>query len=151
MAMPPRATSITADPEQWSEKSKQSVSYHFKREYADIEYSCWRCKTSCLFTAQDQKYTFEVKKASVDQRRFLCEPCWSESHRIRTMIAECDVQWAALKADMQNDRNFLERWLELLTRLEEFVPYRPDTAKKNMLKKLISALPFVPTKILRHP
>jgi hypothetical protein len=149
MATPHRPTSIPAAPEQWSEKSKQSVSYHYKREYTDIEYSCWRCKTSCLFTAQDQKYTFEVKKASIDQRRFLCESCWSESHSIRTMIANCDAQWAALKANLQNDQEFLEQWLGLLIRLEEFVPYKPDTAKKNMLKKFISALPFVSAERLR--
>jgi hypothetical protein len=139
MARLHHASSVPADPEQWSEKSKQSVSYHYVREYTDIEYSCWRCKANCVFSAEDQKYTFEVKKASVDQRRLLCESCWSESHKVRAMIADCDSQWASSKATLQQDKLFLEQWLELLVRLEQFVPYKPDTAKKNMLKKLLES------------
>ncbi len=144
MATPPRVTSIAADPDQWSEKSKHSISYHYKREYTDIEYFCWRCKAHCLFTAQDQKYTFEVKKASIDQRRLLCEACWSESHRIQNLIAGCDFEWSQSKATLQHDKAFLWRWLELLNHLEQFVPYRPDSAKKNMLRKLLG-LPSLPS------
>lgn len=132
-----RAKSIPADPEQWSEASKHSISYHYTKEYTDIEYSCWRCKAACVFTAQDQKYTFEVRKASIDRRRLLCEPCWSESHHVRNMIAGCESEWAASKLTLQHDKEFLERWLSLLTHLEQFVSYKPDTAKKNMLKKLL--------------
>lgn len=138
MATPAQATSVPADPELWSDKSKHSISYHYMREYTDIEYSCWRCKAACVFTAQDQKYTFEVRKASIDQRRSLCESCWSESHQVRDMITGCESQWAAAKSTLQHDKEFLGRWLSLLTHLEQFVPYKPDTAKKNMLKSLLA-------------
>ena len=73
---------VAADPDQWSEQSKHSVAFHFKREYVDIPYTCYRCGAACVFTAQDQKYTFEVKKASIDQRRTFCATCWPESHRL---------------------------------------------------------------------
>jgi hypothetical protein len=132
------ASSVPADPEQWSERSKHSISYHYTREYTDINYNCWRCKAPCVFTAQDQKYTFEVKKASVDQRRIFCESCWSESNQIRAMLDDCASSWAASKKELQHDGAFLTNWLELLVRLEEYVPYKPDTAKKNMLKKLLA-------------
>jgi hypothetical protein len=131
------SASLPADPEKWSEKSKQTLSYHYKQEYTDIEYSCWRCKAACVFTAKDQQYTYEVRKANIDQRRSLCESCWSESHHIRNMIALCESEWAASKPRLQQDKDFLQRWLSLLIQLEQFVPYKPDTAKKNMLKKFL--------------
>ena len=132
-----RVTSLPADPTQWSEKSKQSVAFLFRRKYNDISYKCWRCKTNCVFTAQDQKYTFEVKKASVDQSRNLCTSCWSESHGIRAKLREHEAQWSESKADLQFNKPFLSQWLELLMLFEEYVPYKPDTAKKNMLGKLL--------------
>jgi len=133
-----RSTSIPADPEQWSDKSKQTLSYDFIREYTDKPYNCWRCQVESVFTAQDQKYTYEVKKASIDQRRLLCASCWSESHRIRSMLLECERQWAESKAELQADKSFLNHWSELLAALEAYVPYKPDTAKKNMLAKLLA-------------
>jgi len=134
-----RPTSVPADPEQWSEKSKQTVSYGFIREYTDKPYACWRCQVECVFTAQDQKYTYEVKKASIDQRRFLCAACWSESHRLRNMLLECEERWSKGKAKLQADKPFLTHWSELLVALEAYVPYKPDTAKKNMLAKLLAS------------
>jgi hypothetical protein len=133
-----RASTVPADPTQWSEKSKQSVAFGFTREYNDIAYRCWHCKAECVFTAQDQKHTFEVKKASIDQRRILCAECWSGSHRIRAALRDCEEQWATAKAKLQADKAFLNRWLELLTALEAYVPYKPDTAKKSMLGKLLA-------------
>ena len=123
---------------QWSEKSKRSVAFSLKHEYRDIAYQCWRCQAECVFTAQDQKYTFEVKKAHICQGRYLCAECWSESHRLRAALRDCEEQWAAAKARLQVDKAFLVRWLELLTALEAYVAYEPDTAKKNMLSKLIA-------------
>jgi len=133
-----RASSVPADPEQWSEKSKHSISYHYTREYTDVEYVCWRCKAPSVFTAEDQKYTFEVKKASIDQRRILCSACWSESNKIRALLASCESEWATSKKQLQHDSDFLKRWLALLVQLEGYVPYKVDTAKKNMLQKLLS-------------
>ena len=72
--MPARHKStIPADPSQWSEKSKRSVSFFFTSKYEDREYKCWSCGKLATFTAEDQKYTYEVRKASIDQRRVLCE------------------------------------------------------------------------------
>lgn len=134
-----RPSSVAANPEQWSEKSKQSVAYGFTREYRDINYKCWHCKADCVFTAQDQQYTFEVKKASIDQRRVLCATCWTESHRIRQAIRDCETLWAEEKPQRMGDKEFLSHWSHLLAALESYVPYRPDTAKKNMLAKLLAA------------
>lgn len=64
--------SVPADPTKWSEKSQQTVGFHCIKEYRDITYDCWRCKKSAVLSAADQRYTYEVKKAPIDQRRILC-------------------------------------------------------------------------------
>lgn len=140
-----RPTTVAANPEQWSEKSRQSYSYHYIRDYSDIPYVCMRCRADSVFTAQDQKYTFEIKKASIDQRRSLCGACWSEAHQIRTGIADCDALWLEAKAKLQSDPEFLKRWMDFLVRLEAFFPYKPDTAKKNMIQKMLLSLGPVST------
>ena len=114
------------------------MAFDFVREYKDIHYKCWHCQAECVFTAQDQKYTFEVKRASIDQRRILCSKCWSETHRIRQSLQDCEEQWSASKAELQMEKPFLSRWLDLLNQLETYVPYKPDTARKNMLGKLLA-------------
>lgn len=128
---------VAADPDQWSEQSKRSAAYHCKRQYVDQPYKCWRCGAACLFTAQDQKYTFEVKKAGINQRRNFCAACWSESHRLRAALLEHDARWASDKRNLQSDHKFLTEWLDLLTCWQEFAPYKQDVAKKNMLRKLL--------------
>ena len=133
-----QSTTIPADRSLWSEKSKQSYAFEYIREYKDIPYKCRHCQTDCLFTALDQKYTFEVKKASIDQRRILCSHCWSKSQRIRNDLKECEDQWAQSKLILQTDKDFLSHWLQLLKHLEKYVPYKTDTAKRNMLKRLLA-------------
>jgi NADH:ubiquinone oxidoreductase subunit E len=93
-----------------------------------------------VFTAQDQKFTFEVKKAPIDQRRILCEDCWKQSNQIATELSENERRWAKEKPALANKREFLVQWLELLQEREKYVPYRPDTARKNMLKRLLAQL-----------
>jgi len=129
--------SIAADPSKWSEQSKQSVAFHFKRNYVDEPYDCRRCGAPCVFTAQDQKYTFEIKKASIDQRRRWCAACWSEAHQLRVAMNERDSRWAVEKSTLQADRDFLSGWLELMTRWKQFEPYKQDVAKINMLRGLL--------------
>ena len=139
-----RPTTVAANPDLWSDESKRSYSFHYGATYTDIPYQCRHCRADCVFTAQDQQYTYEVKKASINERRFLCEPCWLESHRIREALRGCEASWAQSKPALKTDREFLIRWLELLQRLETYVPYRADTAKKAMLAKLLANTPAGP-------
>jgi hypothetical protein len=130
---------VPADPSQWSEKSQSSVTFHWVKEYKDIEYNCWRCKKSAVFSAYDQKYTYEVKKAPIDQCRSLCLECWENSLKIKHNIRLCEEKWAESKRTLKNDKDFLSHWLQLLVLLEEYIHYKPNTAVKNMLKKLINS------------
>jgi len=102
-----------------------------------LRYSCWHCRASAVFTAEEQRYTYEVKKANINQQRLLCEQCWKQSNAISKAMAECESQWAAAKNSLRRDKPFLERWAKFLDERDEYVPYRADTAKKNMLAKLL--------------
>lgn len=129
--------SAPADPSKWSTSSQRSVSAEWTTEYTSIRYSCWRCKASAVFSAEAQRYTYEVKKANVNQQRILCENCWQRSNAISNALGECERQWAEAKASLARDKAFLEGWAKLLDERDEYVPYRTDTAKKNMLAKLL--------------
>jgi hypothetical protein len=52
-------------------------------------------------------------------------------------IKLCEQQWAESKKSLRSDAGFLTRWLNLLTSRETYVPYHPNTAAKNMLRKLL--------------
>ena len=129
--------SVPADPTKWSEKSQQTVGFHCIKEYRDITYDCWRCKKSAVLSAADQRYTYEVKKAPIDQRRILCTECWRELLEIDREIKLCEQQWANSNKSLLSNADFLTRWLNLLTSHEMYVPYHPNTAAKNMLRKLL--------------
>lgn len=135
----PPPKSVPADPEQWSAQSKQTVSYvlGFIREYTDKPFDCWRCGAACVFSAEDQKYTYEVKKASIDQGRKFCAACWSESHRVKSELAAFENRWAGQRRVLQADRAFLEEWLAALDRWKSFEPYKQDIARINMLRRLL--------------
>lgn len=98
---------------------------------------CRCCGADCVFTAQDQKYTFEIKKAPIDQRRSLCAECWSESHRVRAALTAREDRWAVDKAALREDPDFLRDWLDLLLQWKAFNAYKLDVARINMLRRLL--------------
>lgn len=130
---------VPADPSKWSEKSQRSVSADWTTEYKDISYNCWNCGTKSVFSAQDQKYTFEEKKAPIVQRRLLCRSCWDESHRIAVKLKDFEAKWAEQTQSLSKDPEFVESWLETLELQERYIPSRHDVARKNMLRKLLGA------------
>jgi hypothetical protein len=134
----PPTESVPADPTKWSASSQQSVSATWTTEYTPIHYSCWRCKSPAVFSAEDQRYTYEVKKASINQQRVLCRPCWDRSNAIAAELDRCQSEWNESKPQLSKNREFLSHWLALLTERDEYVAYKPDTAKVNMLKGLLS-------------
>lgn len=128
---------VPANPANWSPQSQRSVSAEWTKEYTSFRYNCWRCRASALFSAEDQRYTYEVKKAPIDQNRILCEDCWRRSNQIAAELSKFEQDWAESKQALQLDKAFLERGARLLDERDQYVPYRSDTAKKNMLARLL--------------
>ena len=131
--------SAPADPTQWADESKRSVAFACRRVYTDAPYACVHCGAACVFSARDQKYSFEMRKASIWQRRTLCRGCWLASHRIRAALRACEEAWLANKAQRGTDAVFLARWLELLLALDKYGVGGRDVARTNMLRKLLAA------------
>jgi len=135
-----RKSAVPADPSQWSEKSQRSVSSLFTTKYEDREYACWSCGKRAVFTAEDQQYTHEIRKTSIDPQRVLCGECLRASLQISRNLESCESRWATDKSTLRTDRVFLARWLDLLEQRERYVRYRPDRAKKAMLRKLLAKI-----------
>lgn len=133
----PPPNRVAADPTKWSDDSQGSVAAYFTTEYADEKYKCWHCQMEATFTATDQKYTYEVRKANVNQTRRLCEPCWKESLRIAAKLESKQSAWAESKEELRDDKAFLAHWLHLLQTQETYAPFKRDVARKNMLRKLL--------------
>jgi hypothetical protein len=129
---------VPCDPGQWSEDSKRSVAYEFPaKPYRDKAYRCWRCQAPDVFTAAEQKHAFEVQKANISQQRVLCRACHREWVGLEREADECRRRWAAERAALRNDPEFLRRWLAVLEALPKYNGAR-DEANIAMLRRLVA-------------
>jgi hypothetical protein len=104
--------------------------------YADRPYSCRVCNCDAVFTAEQQKYDVEIKKACPYQFRVLCTGCFAEKHVLLAQNQLLIRRWADEKNTFKNDFPALQQWIVLLKLLEKYgVP--PDTSRWAMLRKLL--------------
>jgi hypothetical protein len=132
------AAEVPCDPEQWSEESKRSVAYEFRPRlsYRDKAYLCCRCNAPDVFTAAEQKHTFEVQKANISQQRLLRRACHLEWVGLEREAGECRRRWAAERATLRIDAEFLRHWLAVLEALPLYGG-ASDEANVAMLRRLI--------------
>ncbi|MFO0802167.1 MAG: zinc-ribbon domain containing protein [Gemmataceae bacterium] len=136
---PMDSVGVPCDPQQWSEESKRSVANDFPQEsYQDKSYYCWRCRTPEVFTAAEQKHTFEVRKANIAQQRILCRSCHEARVLLNREIIECRQKWIEDRLALVRDHGFLRRWLSILETLPEYGESR-DEANIVMLGRLLAA------------
>ena len=130
---------VPADPEQWSDESKNSIRYLSCRvtTYQDISYKCSVCKAACIFSAQDQQHAYEVKQAYIAQGRKLCALCWTSSRENQAALQTCAARWRDEKTLLQNDLGFLTAWRGLIEESKKYRSNTVDTAAMTMLTKLI--------------
>lgn len=136
--------------EKWSESSKRSYAYHYGRAaYEDISYVCRKCLLKAVFSGEEQKESYEVKKHYIWQRRTLCGKCNGELYKLKIKNLALQERWAKEKKSLQGDSAFIGEWLAVL---EQFPAYgsRIGGAMKERLKKLLSGAPN-PSIERRHP
>ena len=105
----------------YSESSKRSVGFEFLGEfYEDKSYMCKKCGKSTVFSAKDQKTTYEVKKQYMWQQRFLCDSCYKEMNHIKKELYEMEQYYCANKEQVLQDEAFLRKWLSLLNEYPTF-------------------------------
>jgi|GEM_PF-2373764 len=132
---------IKADPSLWSKESQCSEAFHYMEIYEDEAYDCWKCGEKGIFTAIDQKYTFEVRKMYFWQKRILCQACYKQKTAITHNIQKCEKKWKAAKKTLKHDSEFLQRWLNFLISQEEYDRKKPNAAIKNMLRIFLNKIP----------
>ncbi len=127
---------VVVDSSQWSESSQGSPCPRFKGEYHDQCYYCQYCHEKAIFTAAEQKYTYEVKKRYIWQNRVLCKTCYQALHSKKAELKAIEKQWADNKQTLQTDMVFLRRYLDLL---QDIARYQNKTNWNviEMLKKRI--------------
>ncbi len=106
---------VPIDKNAYSESSKRSVGHEFLGDfYADINYKCSKCKKPEVFSAQDQKEAYEVRKEYMWAKRKLCDVCWHERKAIEKQLKDKEQWYAKNKEQALKDSEFLHGWLSLL-------------------------------------
>jgi Probable zinc-ribbon domain len=137
MKRPVSPPSVPANPENWSEASKRSGTYDFPpTEYTDHKYNCTACSQPSLFTAEEQRKTYEERKAYIWQRRTLCQDCFRARLEVEAELDTVRLSWGREHEALQRDKKFLRRWVELLE-LHARYGARRDTGNEKMIRKLL--------------
>jgi hypothetical protein len=127
--------------EKWSDASKRSYAYHYGRvAYEDITYTCRKCSVQAVFTGEEQKHSYEVKKNYIWQRRTLCSPCNADLHKLKLKNWAFHERWTKEKVALQKDPAFMAEWLVVLS---EFPSYgsRNGGAMAKKLGELLARVP----------
>jgi hypothetical protein len=133
----PKRALVPVNPDHWSEGSKRSVTYWVAPAfYKDIQYQCKRCGKTAVFSATEQKLSYESKKSYIHQRRLLCPDCWKTRVQIEHDLKRFAAQWLLNKQKLKRDPQHLAQWLKLLADHPEYGGRR-NTALISMLKKLL--------------
>lgn len=135
---PPAMVVVPAQPDLWSDSSKQSYAYQssLHHQYSDRHYTCRRCKQAAVFTALEQRATYESRKAYIWQDRVLCAECFATRMQIEAELRACAQRWQTDRAECQADTPFLLCWLGLLQQHVEHGGSR-DEGNTRMLMALL--------------
>lgn len=125
--------------ENWSEESKRSYQYEdqpiFMSYYYDTKYRCKKCKTKCVFTAEEKKETFEVKQAYIWQRRTLCKICFEEYNENLARAQSYEKLWAE-ESHKTSSVAYLAEWLEIL-KVQSKYGKKYNSSMKVRIEKLL--------------
>jgi len=136
--MPPASKSAPVDTSQWSEESKRALHYVSAPDvYEDKVFACRKCGCKAVFTAEQQKREYEVKKATTLRQHVLCHTCFVERHELGAESAAFADRWQNDKARFKKDLAAIRRWIEILDLMPQYGGYK-DAGRVRMLAKLLS-------------
>ncbi|MFA7174661.1 MAG: zinc-ribbon domain containing protein [Kiritimatiellia bacterium] len=129
---------IPINKELWSEKSRTGLDYVFAEEfYEDKPFQCRACGASSVFTAEQQKYTYEEKKAYTWEEHVLCSDCFKVRNQLSAESLAFLAVWVRDKRAAMANLQGVCRWKEILELLPRY-GVRKDTARIRMLSKVLS-------------
>jgi len=130
---------IKMDKAQWSEKSKNSFNYDanlHEEFYEDIEYICIRCTSIAIFAGEQQKFSFEVEKNYIWQKRVLCYSCYQVLQSIKSKIADFRSRFSAEADDKLTNEADLKALLMLIRELLKFDRSKDSIVESQIIKLL---------------
>jgi hypothetical protein len=128
---------VRVDPERYSESSKRSYGYEIinrKNYYSDINYTCSKCKADAVYTALEQKKSYENRKEYICSTRILCGRCWHEKRVLKKEAQLIEKDYCENKEDFLKDEAKLMRWLWVLIEYSKFT-YRYNKSRVIFLEK----------------
>jgi hypothetical protein len=132
---------VEINKENWSEESKRSYSYDSPIScYQDENYKCYKCGESSVFTAEEQKYSYEVKKNYIWKKRVLCQNCFSEYEALTKKICEFENAWGCEPVAGKGKALYLQEWLSALNEVPSFGKPKNE-AVAIMISKRIEKIP----------
>lgn len=136
---PEQGPAVPLDTRQWSPASRRSVACELAGDhYRDESLRCDNCGGGFVFTAQQQRETYEVRKAYIAQRRRLCPPCWRQRVQLVGELKRIRSRWARDRAATKRDLEELRRWWQVLAQLP-YYGLRDDRAQRAMVDRLLAA------------
>ena len=133
---------MNIDRTKWSKSSQRSTGHYDERAvyYENIAYRCYKCKQSTPYTAEQQKYDYEEQKLYVWRIPSLCTECESKRNIVRNNVNECQTKWNEEKEALSHDKEFLEKWRELLREIQTYGRKGSHPSNIAMITELLSKL-----------
>jgi len=130
--------SVKINKDAWSEKSKESLSYAFAKDfYENIIYTCRKCKKESIFSAEEQKRSYEIQKNYIDQQKIFCEKCYKNHKELKKQIHEYEKMWEMESVKTKNTATYLNEWLSTMHEMQSYG--KPiNEAMTNHLLKIIN-------------
>ena len=126
---------VSADKEMWSESSKKSLSYELANDfYENIPYRCYKCGEGDVFTAAEQKERFEVKKAYIWERRYLCNSCYIGFKSLKKEIADYEEKWKEESESSKATATYLRGWLSCLNKVPSYGKQKNESMVAHLFK-----------------
>ena len=131
---------IRANVTAWSEKSRRSLVCWERYKYENEKYRCRKCGADEIFTAEQQQHAYEVEKRYIWQRRVLCATCYETAGILKGLLKQRLERWEQEKDKLRRDVEFLEGWYKELDRFRHYGLKGYDSAKMQMIEKLLEQL-----------
>ena len=131
--------SVKINKNAWSEKSKESLNYVFaKKFYENIIYTCRKCKKESIFSAEEQKISYEIQNNYIDQKKIFCEKCYINYKELKKQIHGYETKWQTESEKTKNTATYISEWLSAMNEMQSYGKPINEAMAKN-LHKLISA------------
>jgi hypothetical protein len=131
--------SVLIERAQWSKSSQRSCGGHYDSKatsYENISYLCVKCKNKSIFSAEAQKFSYEVKKQFIRRIPVLCQNCEYQLNTLLSTEREFQKSWNVNRKEMKLNIVFLKNWLNTIQEIHTYGKTTNYTMVTGILKLL---------------